>query len=120
MNVIFLPIISLITTMILTPIVGKFNKSMGCLALTYIKERFEIPEAGGAAILLGTIPIFILFYLITFDISILMFILPVTIIGIIGFIDDVYNIPQYIKTLACLLGAYLLFLSKFISKLYFI
>lgn len=105
MNVIFLPIISLITTIILTPIVGKFNKKHGMFGIDlHKKERFEIPEAGGVAILLGTIPIFILFYLITFDISILMFILPVTIIGIIGFIDDVYNIPQYIKTLACLLG----------------
>lgn len=114
MNVILLPIISLIATIILTPLIGKFNKEHGLFGIDLHKiERFEIPEAGGIAILLGTIPIFILYFLITYDLTILMFILPVTIIGVVGFIDDVYNIPQSIKTLACLLGGLpLLFFVK--------
>jgi len=105
MNNILLPIISFILTFIVTPIIGKFNKAHGIYGVDLHKiQKFEIPEAGGIALLLGTIPIFILYYLITFDSSIILFVLPVTIIGVVGLIDDLYNIRQSLKTLLCLLG----------------
>ncbi len=105
MDNILLPIISFILTFIVTPVIGKFNKAHGIYGVDLHKiQKFEIPEAGGIALLLGTIPIFILYYLITFDSSIIMFILPVTIIGVVGLIDDLYNIKQSLKTLLCLLG----------------
>ena len=105
MNLFLLPIISFIITVIITPLIGKFNKKNGMFGVDLHKiERFEIPEAGGAAILLGTIPIFSIYYLIVKDPQILMFIFPVTTIGLIGLIDDIYSIPQALKTFACLLG----------------
>ena len=114
MSSILLPIISFITTLIITPIVGKTNKKHGLFGIDLHKiERLEIPEAGGVALLLGTIPIFILYYLLSSDALILMFIFPVAIIGIVGLIDDLYNIPQSLKTIACLLGGIpLLFFVK--------
>lgn len=105
MNSILLPIISFITTLIITPIIGKINKKHDLFGIDLHKvERFEIPEAGGVALLLGTIPFFILYYLLSSDALILMFVFPVAIIGIVGLIDDLYNIPQLLKTIACLLG----------------
>lgn len=114
MSSILLPIISFIATLIITPIVGKINKKHGLFGIDLHKvERLEIPEAGGIALLLGTIPIFILYYLLSSDALILMFIFPVAIIGIVGLIDDLYNIPQWLKTIACLLGGIpLLFFVK--------
>ena len=114
MNSILLPIFSFIFTLVITPIVGKFNKKLGLFGLDLHKiEKFEIPEAGGIALLLGTIPIFILYYLSVQDSSILMFIFPVAIIGIVGLFDDLYNISQSLKTIVCLLGGLpLLFFVK--------
>jgi UDP-N-acetylglucosamine--dolichyl-phosphate N-acetylglucosaminephosphotransferase len=114
MNYILLPIISFAVTLIVTPVIGKFNKKHGLFGVDLHKnQRFEVPEAGGIALLLGTIPIFILYYLLSHDLRILMFIFPVTIIGIVGFIDDIYNIPQLLKTALCLLGGVpLLFFFK--------
>jgi UDP-N-acetylglucosamine--dolichyl-phosphate N-acetylglucosaminephosphotransferase len=114
MNYILLPIISFIVTLIVTPVIGKFNKKHGLFGVDLHKnQRFEVPEAGGIALLLGTIPIFILYYLLSHDLRILMFIFPVAIIGIVGFIDDLYNIPQLLKTALCLLGGVpLLFFVK--------
>ena len=114
MNYILLPIISFVVTLFITPVIGKFNKKHGLFGVDLHKnQRFEVPEAGGIAILLGTIPIFILYYLLSLDFRILMFIFPVTIIGIVGFIDDLYNIPQFLKTALCLLGGVpLLFFVK--------
>jgi len=105
MNNILLPIISFIFTLVLTPIIGKFNKNHGVFGVDLHKiQRFEIPEAGGISLISGTIPIFILYYLLAHDASVLMFIFPVTIIGVVGLVDDLYNIPQSLKTVACLLG----------------
>ena len=114
MNSILLPIISFIITLVITPIVSKFNKNHGVFGVDLHKiERFEVPEAGGMALLIGTIPIFALYYLSFHDLSVLMFIFPVAIIGIVGLIDDLYNIPQSLKTLVCLLGVIpLLFFVK--------
>ena len=112
MNGVLLPIVSFIVTLVITPIIGKFNKKHGMFGVDLHKiERLEVPEAGGISLILGTIPIFILYYLLVHDASVLMFIFPVTIIGIVGLVDDLYNIPQSLKTVACLLGgAPLLFL----------
>lgn len=105
MNYILLPIISFVVTLFISPVIGKFNKKHGLFGVDLHKnQRFEVPEAGGIAILLGTVPIFILYYLLSHDLRILMFIFPVTIIGLVGFIDDLYNIPQLLKTALCLLG----------------
>lgn len=105
MNSLLLPIVSFVSTFLLTPFIGKINKSQGIYGVDlHKKERFEVPEAGGLALLLGTIPFFILYYLFNRDEKILMFIFPVATIGIIGLIDDLYNIPQMVKTAACLLG----------------
>ncbi|MFA5560059.1 MAG: UDP-N-acetylglucosamine--dolichyl-phosphate N-acetylglucosaminephosphotransferase, partial [Methanofastidiosum sp.] len=110
MSSILLPIISFITTLIITPIVSKINKKHGLFGIDLHKiGRFEIPEAGGVALLLGTIPIFILYYLLSRDALILMFVFPVVIIGVVGLIDDLYNIPQSFKTIVCLLGGIPLF-----------
>ncbi len=105
MNIVLLPFFSFFVTYIITPLIGKFNKKRGMFGVDLHKiEQFEIPEAGGVALLLGTIPIFIITYLLINDMQILMFILPVVIIGMIGLIDDIYNISQSIKTIVCLLG----------------
>ncbi|MCC7573213.1 MAG: hypothetical protein KO464_07460 [Candidatus Methanofastidiosum sp.] len=105
MNILLLPIISFIITLLITPLIGKFNKNHGVFGVDLHKnERFEVPEAGGTSMLLGTIPIFILYYLLVHDALILMFIFPITIIGLVGLIDDIYNMPQLLKTIACLLG----------------
>jgi len=114
MDIILLPIISFIITLVITPIVIKFNKNHGVFGVDLHKiERFEVPEAGGIALLIGTIPMFFFYYLSFHDSSILMFIFPVAIIGIVGLIDDLYNIPQSLKTIVCLLGGIpLLFFVK--------
>ncbi|KYC44991.1 MAG: phospho-N-acetylmuramoyl-pentapeptide-transferase [Candidatus Methanofastidiosum methylothiophilum] len=114
MENIFIPFISMIITLVITPIIGKFNKKNGVFGVDlHKKERFDVPEAGGIALLLGTIPILSIYYILSRDLYILMFIFPVTIIGVVGLIDDLYNMPQILKTAACLLGGVpLLFFIK--------
>lgn len=105
MNNLILPFVSFIITLIITPIIGKYNKKRGMIGVDLHKiEKYEVPEAGGLALILGTLPVLILYYLLTFDTRILMFVFPVATIGLIGYIDDVFNIPQLLKTALCLLG----------------
>ncbi len=105
MILVLLPIFSFIVTFIVTPLIGKFNKKHKIVGVDLHKlKKYEVPEAGGIALLIGTVPIFSLYYLLVRDISILMFTLPIIIIGLIGLIDDLYNISQKLKLILCLLG----------------
>lgn len=105
MSMVTLPIISFIITLIATPLIAKFNKKQGLFGIDVHKiKKYEVPEAGGLALLIGTVPIFVFYYLLVGDTSILMFIFPIIVIGLIGFLDDLYNISQLLKLILCFLG----------------
>jgi len=48
MNNLILPFVSFIITLIITPIIGKYNKNRGMIGVDLHKiEKYEVPEAGG-------------------------------------------------------------------------
>lgn len=98
-NLIILPIISFILTFLLTPLIMKFMIKIGKTGIDIHKlNKPMIPDMGGLSIILGILISAIVMYMLNeLTAIVIASLLAALIAGIIGLLDDIFNLGGILK-----------------------